>query len=227
VTHLLSKLGKALFFPLATTLLACLTPVQVCAASVTAPSVTVPKSRQTDQKPVKKARAKPAEKKQQAQKGAAPQPVVAAAPVSAAPAIPPADLALKASPAISVEVPQPAPAAAPVSGYTPRVNPYLVNVPQVAPAPAPVASAPSAPGGSGFKIAFPQIPLFEQSILPKIKTVYPTGEKPLVVLTFKCPTELVGIDTPSTVILHKAVNGGMDLVNKTNLLSFNMQQVCQ
>lgn len=81
--------------------------------------------------------------------------------------------------------------------------------------------------GGGFKLAMPQIPLFEQAILPKIQTVYPTGEKPLVVVTFKCPTELVGIDTPSTVILHKAVNGGMDLINKTNLLSFNMQQVCQ
>lgn len=93
----------------------------------------------------------------------------------------------------------------------------------------PVAAAEdtSPMAGGGFKLAMPQIPLFEQAILPKIQTVYPTGEKPLVVVTFKCPTELVGIDTPSTVILHKAVNGGMDLINKTNLLSFNMQQVCQ
>ncbi|MEW6678779.1 MAG: hypothetical protein AB1421_12740 [Pseudomonadota bacterium] len=120
--------------------------------------------------------------------------------------------------------------------YVPRVNPYLVNV---APRSAQVASAPASsaylPGGATRTDAGPgfsmpnlgRIGLFEQSILPKIQKVYPTGEKPLVVVTFKCPTELVGIDTPSTIILHKVVNGGMDLINKTNLLSFNMQQVCQ
>jgi hypothetical protein len=120
--------------------------------------------------------------------------------------------------------------------YVPRVNPYLVNV---APQGAQVASAPASsaylPGGAtrtdagpGFSLPnLGRIGLFEQSILPKIQKVYPTGEKPLVVVTFKCPTELVGIDTPSTIILHKVVNGGMDLVNKTNLLSFNLQQVCQ
>jgi len=120
-------------------------------------------------------------------------------------------------------------------GYMPRPNPYLANQYQAAPAanqfsaPPAVSPAPAAPAstGSGFRLGLPQIPLFEQSILPKIQTVYPTGEKPLVVVTFKCPTELVGIDTPSTLILHKVVNGSMELINKTNLLSFNMQQVCQ
>lgn len=139
-------------------------------------------------------------------------------------------------PVVAPVAPAPAPKAPDyVQGYNPRPNPYLANPYQAAP---PVPHAPVAPASSpgpatspqasgGFKPGLPQISLFEQSILPKVQTVYPTGEKPLVVVTFKCPTELVGIDTPSTLILHKVVNGGMDLINKTNLLSFNMQQVCQ
>jgi hypothetical protein len=64
------------------------------------------------------------------------------------------------------------------------------------------------------------------SILPKIKTVYPTGEKPLKVLTFKCPTELVGITTPPIKLLRAGVDLAMDGINRTDLLPFNMQQVC-
>ncbi len=70
-------------------------------------------------------------------------------------------------------------------------------------------------------------PITDQAILPKITTVYPTGEKPLKVLTFKCPTELVGITPPTTALLHDAVTFAFDGVNKTNLLPFNLQQVCQ
>jgi hypothetical protein len=151
-------------------------------------------------------------------------PTVAAPVMAAAPAV----LAEKTSVAASDDgasaVLTPAPA------DVPQGNPYLVNQVQVDIPPANPYSAPGGPSplaGGGFKLAMPRLPLFEQSILPKVQTVYPTGEKPLVVVSFKCPTELVGIDTPSTLILHKVVNGGMDLINKTNLLSFNMQQVCQ
>jgi hypothetical protein len=66
----------------------------------------------------------------------------------------------------------------------------------------------------------------DANILPTIKKVYPTGEKPLVVLNFKCPTEVVGITPPPMKLLHEAVNFGFDGLNKTNLLSFNLQQVC-
>jgi hypothetical protein len=65
------------------------------------------------------------------------------------------------------------------------------------------------------------------SLIPTIKTVYPTGEKPLVVVSFKCPTELIGIVPPPVAIIHEVVNAGLDGVNKSNLLSFNMQQVCE
>jgi hypothetical protein len=66
----------------------------------------------------------------------------------------------------------------------------------------------------------------DTTLLPVIKTVYPTGEKPLVILNFKCPTEMIGITPPPMKLLHEAINFGFDGVNKTNLLSFNLQQVC-
>jgi len=66
----------------------------------------------------------------------------------------------------------------------------------------------------------------DADILPTIKKVYPTGEKPLVVINFKCPTELIGITPPPMKLLHEALNLGFDGLNKTNMLSFNLQQVC-
>lgn len=161
-------------------------------------------------------------------------------------------LAYQGAPATS---PAPRPAAAPTYSaptYTPPTySPAQATAPAYAPpaytpppaAPrnnAPAASAPisqpstasSNPFASlgnpldGLKSLLPS-GFSEMSILPSIKTVYPTGEKPLVVLTLKCPTELVGIATPSTMILHEVINGGMGLINRTNLLSFNMEQVCQ
>jgi len=73
----------------------------------------------------------------------------------------------------------------------------------------------------------PHLPSADIDILPSIKKVYPTGEKPLVVLTFKCPTELIGITPLPTKALRWLISSGMEAVNSTNLLSFNMQQVCQ
>ena len=66
----------------------------------------------------------------------------------------------------------------------------------------------------------------DSNILPSIKKVYPTGEKPLVVINFKCPTEIIGITPPPMKLLHEALNLGFDGLNKTDLLSFNLQQVC-
>ena len=80
---------------------------------------------------------------------------------------------------------------------------------------------------NSIKQGIPLLADGDQALLPTIKTVYPTGEKPLKVLTFKCPTEMLGITPPPMKLLHEAVNLGMDAINKTNLLSFNMQQVCQ
>ncbi|NTV95414.1 MAG: hypothetical protein HGA75_08365 [Thiobacillus sp.] len=115
---------------------------------------------------------------------------------------------------------------APTSG-----NPYQAS-PAAAPAnPYQTQSAPSgyaAAGASSFNIRdlLPSIP-DGMSILPTLTKVYPTGEKPLVVLTFHCPTELIGITPIPTKLLHSAVNGVFDVVNATDLLTFNLQQVCQ
>jgi len=90
------------------------------------------------------------------------------------------------------------------------------------------ATSPSSnPVNSIFASLKMMIPLTgDSNILPTIKKVYPTGEKPLVVLNFKCPTEVIGITPPPMKLLHEAVNFGFDGLNKTNLLSFNLQQVC-
>ncbi|KAF0100762.1 MAG: hypothetical protein FD187_1682 [bacterium] len=99
-----------------------------------------------------------------------------------------------------------------------------------APQPEPETAVSTSVGGMLEKLKyaiFPNTPPSGQAILPTIKTVYPTGEKPLKVLTFKCPTELVGVTPPPTAALHEAVNLAFDGINKTNLLPFNMQQVCQ
>lgn len=81
---------------------------------------------------------------------------------------------------------------------------------------------------TSLKMALPSLSLPGDvtTLLPVIKKVYPTGEKPLVVLNFKCPTEMIGITPPPMKLLHEAVNLGFDGLNKTNLLSFNLQQVC-
>lgn len=82
---------------------------------------------------------------------------------------------------------------------------------------------------SGLRDFLPDLhlPSADIDILPSITKVYPTGERPLYVLTFKCPTELVGITPPPTKALRWLISSGMEAVNSTNLLSFSMQQVCQ
>jgi len=113
------------------------------------------------------------------------------------------------------------------TGYAPSrpaVNPYLAYQQPMAPV-NPADNARQIIGN--IKAALPSLPGEGQSLLPRIKKVYPTGEKPLVVVTFKCPTELIGITPIPTKILHDVVDGGMNVVNATNLLSFNLQQVCQ
>ncbi len=73
----------------------------------------------------------------------------------------------------------------------------------------------------------PHMPTLDMDILPSITKVLPTGEKPLYVLTFKCPTELIGITPLPTRALRWLITSGMEAANSTDLLPFNMQQVCQ
>jgi hypothetical protein len=144
-------------------------------------------------------------------------------------------------PAAAVYAPTYAPAWEKAAG-----NPYLPPRQPSVPAPvaalvkaqeAPRAPAPT-PAGLGawntpappWNSALPNIPILPgsgQSILPTIKKVYPTGDKPLMVVSFKCPTEMVGVSPPSVSMLHNVVALGMDGINRSNFLPFNMQQVCQ
>lgn len=134
-----------------------------------------------------------------------------------------------------------------VTAAAPSSNPYLAyrtaTYNQAAPTVPPVAAvAPATPATpvasvapSGEQIintlrAFlpePHLPSPDIDILPSVTKVYPTGERPMYVLTFKCPTELVGITPPPTKALRWLISSGMDAVNSTNMLSFSMQQVCQ
>lgn len=159
--------------------------------------------------------------------------VVAAVPAVAAVAAAPM-VATVTAPAATPALVAPAVAPAPVEtaikvAYAPPANPYLAYQQSATPA---TPATPTNPWNNASKITsnlkslLPSMPE-GQSILPSIKKVYPTGEKPLVVLTFKCPTELIGITPIPTKALHGLVNYGFDAVNYTNLLSFNLQQVCQ
>lgn len=119
----------------------------------------------------------------------------------------------------------------------PALNPYLANSVAFnqATSPAFKVNSPALNVSGDLEQLFGDIrralpsmpPLADESILPTVKKVYPTGDKPLYVLTFKCPTELVGIVPPPTKVLHWLVSSGMDAINSSNLLPFNMQQVCQ
>ena len=146
--------------------------------------------------------------------------------------------ALAGVPAVRTEANPPVtPTPAPAPAYS---NPYLAYRQQATVSPA-QAEAPrqnsfSIPANAwqGFGQALdnvqsllPSLPEEGQAILPRIKTVYPTGEKPLVVLTFKCPTELIGITTPPIKLLREGITLAMEGVNRSDLLPFNMQQVCQ
>ena len=66
-----------------------------------------------------------------------------------------------------------------------------------------------------------------KSLLPKIKTYKSvSGAKPITVVSLSCPTELVGISTPSTKIFHQLIDSGMSCVNSTRLLPVELQQAC-
>jgi hypothetical protein len=137
-----------------------------------------------------------------------------------------------AGPASTVpSVPPMAAATAPVLGPIPFSAPAAsapVASPSVSKASPLAALDPLQSLSSLFGDVRNSIPILNgQDLLPTIKKVYPTGEKPLVILSFKCPTEMLGVTPPPMKALHELINLAFDGVNKTNLLSFNMQQVCQ
>lgn len=156
-------------------------------------------------------------------------------PVSAAQTLAPT--ALAALPPASVAAVTPPP---PVAAYAPpreTRNPYLPAAPVAtdggtagAQAARPAAQPPTSFSGvylGSMQLVAPVRPPMDQAILPTFRKVYPTGDKPLMVVTFKCPTELVGVTPLPTKALHGLVDLGMGALNSSNLLPFNLQQVCQ
>lgn len=66
-----------------------------------------------------------------------------------------------------------------------------------------------------------------KSIIPKIKTYKSVnGAKPITIVSLNCPTELVGISTPSSKIFHQLIDSGMSCINVTSLLPVELQQAC-
>jgi hypothetical protein len=245
VINLFRKIGSPVVIPLGISLVASFAWIEASAASVS-PSIEAGRTHATV---VKRVRANRAVKKhRKVVKRAVTKPDVTAdtrptdalaTPAESTVASASYGLALKTSRVMTANVPQAVPA--PTATYSPRPNPYLVNMQSTATASAAATSstavapfpAQAVTGNLGkeaigeLRKVFPHIPFLDETILPRIKTVYPTGDKPLVVVTFKCPTELIGVDTPSSLILHNVVNGGMNVINRSNLLSFNLQQVCE
>lgn len=110
-----------------------------------------------------------------------------------------------------------------------QLEPQVVTeVLPVPPAVPPVALAPQ------LRFAVPPLPEMLASYkdmvvhgLPSIKTVYPTGEKPLVVFNLKCPAEvLTGEVFAIPNAIRSGVNAALEGVSNTNLLPFNLQLVC-
>jgi len=70
-----------------------------------------------------------------------------------------------------------------------------------------------------------QTPLANNFVL-KVKKYDVPGEKSIVIVSTKCPTEYVGIPTPSSKAFHYLVDSGMSCINKTQILPIELRQAC-
>lgn len=145
---------------------------------------------------------------------------------------------------VSISPSAPAFVASTPTPWSPRPNPYIVQpvtvtvatppaafpwqaqVATPAPSIAQAPATPATPFASGQDSYNAKDASKSRSILPTITKVYPTGEKPMVVVTFNCPTELAGVATPSTKIIHSFFDLGFGTINATNALPWTLQQVC-
>lgn len=145
---------------------------------------------------------------------------------------------------VSITPSAPAFVASTPTPWSPRPNPYIVQpvtvtvatppatfpwqaqVATPAPSIAQAPATPAAPFASGQDSYNAKDASKSRSILPTITKVYPTGEKPMVVVTFNCPTEMAGVATPTTKIIHSFFDLGFSAINATNALPWTLQQVC-
>lgn len=63
-------------------------------------------------------------------------------------------------------------------------------------------------------------------IIPRVKAYEVPGEKHLMVLSLKCPTELLDVTTPSSAVIHSTIDTGFGIANKMPFLPYTFQQVC-
>lgn len=71
------------------------------------------------------------------------------------------------------------------------------------------------------------IPAMVASLLPSIKTVHPTGGRDLVVVSFKCPAEMItGLYFIPANALRERINSLFNRLNDYQLLNFDIQLVC-
>ncbi len=49
---------------------------------------------------------------------------------------------------------------------------------------------------------------------------------PVYTVQVKCPSEYIGIETPTTYLVHKAVDTGISCINNTKLLPYEVKKVC-
>lgn len=63
-------------------------------------------------------------------------------------------------------------------------------------------------------------------VLPTIHKYERPGEKTLIVITAKCPVELLGVKTPSTTMFHAVIDVGINFINNLPSSTVEIQQVC-
>lgn len=62
--------------------------------------------------------------------------------------------------------------------------------------------------------------------LVNVKRYNIPGQKSILVVATKCPSEFVNISTPTTKIFHSLVDSGMSCINSTQILPVELRQVC-
>lgn len=66
----------------------------------------------------------------------------------------------------------------------------------------------------------------ERNLLPTARLIDTGSDRAVLIVSFKCPTELLGVAPPTIQLLHNAFDLVAGLVNQAQLLSFDVQQVC-
>lgn len=76
-------------------------------------------------------------------------------------------------------------------------------------------------------LSLPDLASFgDRSLLPSAKMVATPDGRSILVVSFKCPTEVIGVSPPMVQLVHNLVDAAMNKANEEHVLPFDMQQVC-